>query len=84
MTTALAAVLVLLNGAASAADMVAGALEVIRMTGGTKRLVLREAPRDRAADRIAVAGGASGISPVIARVIAPWIVAESVRRPGVC
>ena len=83
MAAAAGAVLVLLDGSASAADMVTGASEIIRMAGRAERLILRKTPWDRTADRIAVTGSASGIPCVIARVITLRVMAEDVGRPGV-
>ena len=83
MAAALAAVLVLFHGSAPAANVVTGALEVICMAGGTERCVTRKRPRDGAADRIAVAGGASRVPSVVTGIFAPGIMAKDVRRPGV-
>ena len=78
----LAAVLVLLHGSASAANVVAGALEVIRMAGSAERCVSRIRPRDRTADGIAMTVGTARIPSVIAGIITPWIMSEDVRRPA--
>ena len=82
MAAALAAVLVLLHGSAPAADVVTGALEVICMACSAERRIARIGPRNRAADRIAMAGGTPRVPSVVAGIFAPRIVAKDVRSPA--
>ena len=78
-----ATVFVLLDRTASATDMIACASEVIRMTSGAERFVLREGPRERTVDAVAVTAVTSRVHAVIARVVPIGIMAEDVRRPAV-
>ncbi len=83
MATAIAAILVLRDGSVTPADMVAVTLEIIGMAGCAERCVLGPPPRDIAGDGIAVAGGATGVTPVVARVVPVGIMIEIGRRPAV-
>lgn len=82
MAATLAAVLVLLHGSTTAANVITLARKVICMTGRAERCVARIGPRNRAADRIAVAGGAPRVPSVVAGIFAPRIMAKDVRSPA--
>ena len=82
VTTAAATVLVFCDCAVFAAVVIVLALEVIRMAGGTERLVLGKWPGNVGADCIAVAALTAWIAAMVTRVIALTTVAEVSRRPA--
>ena len=83
VTTAAAAVLVLLHGTASAAYVITLATKIAGVAGGTERRIARERIGYRTGDGTAVAGAAPRVSSVITRVVTAGTVAEDVRRPGI-
>ena len=83
MTTAAAAILVLLDGSAPAADVITGRVEVIGMTGRAERLILREWPGNIATDNAAVALGAGQTAAMVSRVVGIGIMAEYIGCPGI-
>ncbi len=77
-----ATVLVLFDGAAASPNVISLAAEVVRVTGRTERLVLREIPGERAVDVVTMAGTTSRVDPVVTRVIPVGIMLEDVGRPA--
>ena len=82
MTATAATILVLLNSAASSANVITFTLEIICMTGCAVGRILRVGPGKHRVDAVAMAAAATQVACMVARVVALRVVTEAGRRPA--